>query len=108
MQKTWFATYQKNKNDRIFLVFYDSIPVGCISVIHRKNEIEIGRVMLGEKNYARKGIMGQALEQIVTANKNKKIFIEVLKNNIAGVNFYKKHGFAIIQNTEECYRMERK
>lgn len=106
-QQKWYKTYKANPNDKIYIVFYQNIPVGSIGTTISKNRVEIGRVMLGEKKWERRGIMGEALEKVISWFKNKKIFLRVLCENQRAISFYKKHGFKVMAKEKNYYLMER-
>lgn len=109
MQKKWYEKYRKNPDDTIYIVFYQGKPVGALATIIRGEDIEIGRFMLGRKEHARKGIIGEALELVLAKFANKRIFLEVLKDNTIAVCFYRKHKFTIVGESESnnTYIMER-
>lgn len=107
MQKKWFAQYQKNPNDTVYIVYFESKSVGVISVVKIGDAIKIGRLMLGDKSYKKRGIMGEALEKIITKNKDKKIFLEVLKNNSIAISFYRKNKFKVVEEKDKSLVMER-
>ena len=104
MQINWYYDrYLKNPNDTIYIVLYKNVPVGTLAMIkHDNGELEIGRVMLGEKKYARKGIMGKALELLLKLYEEnntdmKRFFLEVIRTNKSAIEFYEKHGFKQIE-----------
>ncbi len=107
MQQKWYNKYKKDSNDTIYIVFYEGEPVGALATIKKGKDIEIGRVMLGKKEYAKQGIMGKSLENAMSKYKNRRIFLEVLKNNEVAINFYKKHKFKITGEKNNCYIMQR-
>lgn len=106
-QKAWYQKYCQNSKDVVSVIFYNNEPVGVLSISIKKESIELGRVILGKKKYARKGIMGEALELILSEFAGKKIFLKVLKNNVFAIAFYQKHKFRITREDKNCYIMER-
>lgn len=107
-QKRWYNLYKTNPLDKIFIIYVNKKPVGTISLVDTDTGVEVGRVMLGEKDFSRKGIMGEALELLISKIKNKRIFINVLKTNQTAINFYKKHDFVLTGEDKNTYIMERK
>ena len=112
MQNNWFENiYSKNVDDTIYVVYSGDKPVGTLAMIKRGDDYEMGRVMLGEKKHKRKGVMGQATEQLLsefsTEDESQRVFLEVLKGNEPAINFYKKHGFVECGENETELIMER-
>jgi RimJ/RimL family protein N-acetyltransferase len=91
--------------DNYFMVLADGSPVGTISI----NTVsrEIGRVMLGYKKWAREGIMGEALEQLISTFGYDSYYLKVLAGNQAAIDFYKKHDFFGYGETDGYLHMER-
>jgi len=107
MQVKWYEKYKKDQGNTIYIVFYRGKPVGTISTTIRDEEVEMGRVILGEKKYARQGIMGEAAEILLSRFKGKRIFLEVLKDNEVAIAFYKKHRFKVRGKDKKKVVMER-
>ena len=90
----WYAnTYLYDLFDNYYMVYADGQPVGTISMNTCTHEI--GRVLLGYKKFARQGIMGEALEQVMSAHYNYWYILNVLESNQDAIAFYRKHDFAI-------------
>lgn len=106
--KRWYNQYKTDPTDTIFIIYNNKQPIGTISLSFSDHGVEIGRVILGEKEFSRKGIMGVALELLISKINNKRIFLKVLKTNTIAINFYKKHNFVITSEKNNRYLMERK
>lgn len=107
MQEEWYKSYKKNINDTVYIIYLEDKPVGAISTSLSSKDVEIGRVMIGDKKNRRKGIMSNALKQILLRHQGKEFFLKVIKTNITAVNFYLKHGFKIQSERENFYIIRR-
>lgn len=107
MQKKWYEKYKKDPNDTIYIVFYKGRPVGTLATTMKGEDVEIGRVMLGDKSLARKGIMGVATEKLLSKFKGKRVFLDVMKGNQTAITFYQKHKFKIVKEDENKVVMQR-
>lgn len=94
-QYRWFwDKYLTNPHDHYFLVCVgDRKPVGTMSIDSRTHEI--GRVMLGDTSYARKGVMSAALRELRLAFPARSYCLQVLSSNVRAIAFYRKNGFDI-------------
>lgn len=111
-QKDWYKNhYLNNPNDTIYMVSYRGKPVGTLAMIKQGDDYEIGRVMLGEKEYARHGVMGAATEKLLdkykTSGDTQRVFLEVIKTNIPAIKFYELHGFKKVSANIHGFVMER-
>lgn len=105
-QEEWYKKYLKDNTEWRFVIYYNDIPIGTIGFsILPNSEAHIETVILGEKEYDRKGYMSEALRQLMLMFPFKKFSLEVQKTNIIAVTFYKKNGFAIAFEKDDCYIM---
>lgn len=107
IQKNWFKRYKEDPHDTIYIVYYQFSPVGVLGVTEYRDEIEIGRLMLGDKRYEKRGIMTGALELIISKYRHKKLFLKVIKTNVIAQKFYNKNKFVIVGEEKNWYIMKR-
>ena len=90
------------------IIMYNDIPIGTYAL----NITENGDCLISEisllKDYQRKGIGTQILQNQLNENQNKKIrtILQVFKDNPAK-KLYEKLGFTIYNETETHYQMEK-
>lgn len=91
----WYAGYLTDTSDFVHMVCLDDgTPVGTIGITsHGEGNYEIGRVMLGERELATPGIMGQALQAVIRLHEGNHYWLKVIKGNPRAVRFYEKNGF---------------
>ena len=49
-QENWYEKYKNNINDKMFMIYYDEIPVGTIALYNidfENNIAEFGRLLIG-------------------------------------------------------------
>lgn len=93
---------------KFYIVKLNQIDIGTISVSQINDfEIEIGNVLVGERRFARKGIIGEALEQIIDRFPEKTFILHVLKKNLSAIKFYKKHRFYVYSEKGRLVTMKR-
>ncbi len=107
MQNKWWEKYKQNPTEKAYVIYYRGKPVGTLSTIYKRKEIELGRVMLGEKRYARRGVMSSAINKALSKFKNTRVYIKVLNNNHSAISFYKKNHFKIYKRNEKLTFMEK-
>ena len=88
-QIEWFKDYLKRDN-RIYMVSYQDINIGCMGYRLFEESIEIYNVILGDKRYKRQGLMSEAL-QVLLKIIGSKVIIRIVKGNKA-IDFYTKNG----------------
>lgn len=95
----------KNRNDwEFWVVFVDEIPIGSVYLqnIDFKNLTSEWGFYIGEDNYRGKGIskyiLFKLLEFYFEEMKFEILFTNVLSDNIAALNIYRKFNFKIINN----------
>ena len=64
MQNNWFQTYAQKNNDFMMIVLQDNEKIGCIGFRLIKNTVDIYNVILGQKEFAKKGYMANALKLV--------------------------------------------
>jgi len=95
-QLIWFKKYRNRENDHIFIIDYRGIFIGCIGFRVIDEIIDIYNVILGEKEYSGKNLVGKAINILCSYLLDKydfKITCKVLLNNPAR-NWYRKNGFS--------------
>ena len=100
-QEEWYNLYLEDKSDNMFIIeTKDGIPIGTIGIknIDKQNkQAELGRMLIGEKEYLDKGYAVEATKTLVKycfekMNLNR-IYLEVFEHNVKAINMYKKVGF---------------
>ena len=105
-QKKWFSTYKSHDLDYMFMVVQGK-PIGCIGIRCKGKEWDVYNVILGIPGYGKKGIMGEAIREVI---ENALILqfvpvtIKVLKGNEA-INWYNKNGFTITKEFPDYFEM---
>lgn len=105
----WYSRYLADVNDWVYVVCLDDgTPVGTIGITKLEfGCYEIGRVLLGERDLAPKGIMSEALEEVIARHEADCYTLKVLTRNQRAVAFYAKHQFRITRLAGYCYYMTR-
>jgi RimJ/RimL family protein N-acetyltransferase len=63
-------------------------------------------VLLGDKQFERRGIMSEALAQLIEAFPVGRYWLRVKEGNDAAVRFYEKNGFYGVKTVDGMLRME--
>jgi len=83
-QIEWFQSYFNNEKENIFVIKFKGVRVGCIGFRFMNNSIDIYNVILGDKKFGGRGIMGRALRlmcsYIVDIYHDEIILMVLLKN----------------------------
>lgn len=99
-----------NQNAEIYFLVNNDIDIGMCAIYSNDYEnkiIYISSISI-KKDYLSKGLGQVLLDYIFTLKNNynmKYIKLEVKKNNIKAINFYKKNGFQVIEEKLETYLM---
>jgi len=109
-QSIWFRNYLTRKDDWMYIIEYHSFPIiidiGCIGYRPFGEYIEIYNVILGNKEYARNGLMGKAFYsicEIIKKKYDKDIVVRMIKGNKAVYDFYIKRGCRIIKELDDSF-----
>jgi len=90
----------------MMIVQYDNEKIGCIGFRLISNAVDIYNVILGHKEFAKKGYMAKALAVVCKEAMNRypmiPIIASVLKTNPA-LQWYFRQGFAVMREYEEHY-----
>ena len=116
-QENWYEKYKNNINDKMFMIYYDEIPVGTIALYNidfENNIAEFGRLLIGNTIFRGKNIAFRATKLLCEYGFSKlnlnKIILEVYKKNINAFNLYKKIGFKVVKektiNNKQVFLME--
>jgi len=105
----WYIRYLGDTSAFMYTVCLDDgTPVGTIGVTRELgNSYEIGNVLLGERELAPPGIMGEALEEVLRLHEADSWWLKVLRNNTRAIMFYKKHSFIAMETYGEWTYMVR-
>lgn len=104
-QFNWFANFRYRQNDFMFIILNKEIRVGCIGFRIIDGLIDIYNVIIGESQYASKGIMKISIELLlnyIMQSYNYDITAKVLKSNKA-ITWYQKNGFEVEKSYDEYY-----
>lgn len=93
----YFLGMLNSKEDKHFIIKYNSKSVGNISLTHKnKNTFEIN-IVIGEKKYWGKGIGAESIKKVLEIAFNKggyeKAYIEVRPENKRAIELYEFCGF---------------
>ena len=107
-QKKWYQAYLKKDNDKMFIIkTQKNEPIGTIALYNidtQKKHGEIGRILIGDKKFRRKGIATNAFKLLINTAfrvyKLDQIFLRVNINNTNAINLYKKNGFKIKEQSQ--------
>lgn len=92
-QEDWYyGKYLTNPGDHMYVVMADNYSVGTIGLIVPTREIQ--RVLLGNQDYKRKGIMSQAVTLLLKLYGPGDYHLYVKQSNQKAIDFYRKNGFA--------------
>lgn len=98
----FFSTLEKaiNSDEIIFTKSNENIIAFLQWRPYKKEEILLLNKMAVKENMRGQNIGSEILKrfQIIAKEKNKNIKLRVAKINIKGIDFYKKHGFNIIED----------
>lgn len=97
----WIANSLNKNNEMNFVIqTNDNIAIGIISLVdidYRNRKCEMGRVLIGNKDFRGKKFGEQAIQLLLEYAFNhlniRKVYCEVLSNNNVAENLYKKCGF---------------
>ena len=119
--KIAYETLPERYNPAVFNQFYESFPEGFLIaeklhktvgfIIGVRTSDKIARILMlsVKKNYRRSGIgsalITKFLEEMLIQN-IRQVDLEVRTNNTAAINFYKKHGFGIVETIPKFYQNE--
>lgn len=93
MHEKWYEKYQSDPKELIYVVEHEGKSIGTVGLDLNQTPPSIERVMLGDKSYARQGLMGDALEKLCDMYNFKSCQLRVKADNHIAINFYIKHGF---------------
>jgi len=108
-QIDWFKSYQNKEKENIFIVEYDGIKIGCIGFRFMNNSVDVYNVILGNKKYGGRGIMGRALRlmcSFIVDNYRNGITLMVLPDNNKARLWYASNGFEQTGIKEEYIAMK--
>jgi len=94
-QVEWFKSYTNNEKENIFVVEFEGTRIGCIGFRFINNTIDVYNVILGDKKFGGRGIMGKALKLMcsyILDSYGREITLMVLPENTARL-WYIKNGF---------------
>lgn len=92
--KWWHGDYVLMPNSQIFMVGLEGYgPIGTVSLTVEHGRGEIGRMILGDKMYARQGFMQDAVRQMMKAYGLEWYWLYTKRENIPTQKFFTGIGF---------------
>jgi len=107
-QMQWYESFVKRPYDLMFIIVYDYKAIGCMGIRWQDDHWDVYNVILGIKEFGRRGLMGKAFLSMLNYAAELKpalITLQVLKINPA-VKWYLKHGFYITEKHESFFVMK--
>lgn len=106
---SWKIEHLLNKDKFIYIIQVDGKPVGMIGIdIDNEWSATIQRVLLADTTLARSGVMSTALEMVIELHKVHLYRLEVLRDNVKAIAFYKKNKFFIEEDQDpQIVKMKR-
>lgn len=95
-QTQWYEKYITKRDNFIFIIVYKKKDIGCMGFRLIGDYIDIYNVILGEKQFSGKGLMGEALQlmcKYITKHYHREIIVKVLHNNNRAIGWYLNNGF---------------
>ncbi|HJY64042.1 MAG TPA: GNAT family N-acetyltransferase [Ignavibacteria bacterium] len=91
--------------ENISIIEVNRITVGTVGIIENDNEIIVSRLYIIDK-YQSNGIGSKIIKDIISKYRNKTIKLGVLKVNPRAKEFYERHGFKMIGEENEHYKLK--
>jgi RimJ/RimL family protein N-acetyltransferase len=93
----WYhSTYLTDPSQNLYMVLLDGREVGTVGMNISDGAGEMARMVLGDKNVARQGIMRQAIRQLMDAYGMEHYWGRVMPANTAVIAFHKSNGCKVI------------
>jgi len=109
--KNYIKNHQKNKNQKLYRIFYKNKHVGNLRICKiYNNEVTIG-ILIGEKKYQNKAIGTKAIQKLLKKLKQQKIksiIAYVSKKNKQSIKFFKKNNFREYKNVKYFLKLKKK
>jgi len=101
----WFEQeYELNPADNMYMIGVLGVGyIGTVSLIVSYGRGEISRVILGEKQHARKGYMQVAIQMLMAAYGLEFYWLRVKAENYPAIKLYEKLGFMYRGKTNDRY-----
>ena len=104
-QVQWFEKYNSDDTDYMFIVSYESNPIGAAALYHinmQKGHAEFGRLMLGDLSKRGQGL-GKRITHLTTRMgfevlSLKRIYLEVFEENNYAFKIYRELGYKVIEH----------
>jgi len=106
MQDNWFQSYAQKNDDFMMIILQSNQIIGCIGFRLIKDKIDVYNVILGQKEFTKKGLMANALKLVCKEAMRRypkmPIMASVIKTNPA-LQWYLRRGFVISDEYDEHY-----
>ena len=109
MQEEWFKSYLTDSDNFLFMVEKNRTPIGCVGFKLSREGADIYNCILGDERLKRHGIMSQALQMtcaFISTRSIKRIFLKVLKTNVAAQRWYLKNQFKKVSDHKQYDLLE--
>lgn len=93
--RRWLDELERTPNDLLFVVCVSGKPVGTIGLRIAEGMAEVRRVLLGDKSYARQGVMSTALGILLDAFGPILYWLHVKADNEGAIAFYVRNGWRV-------------
>lgn len=108
-QTLWYRQFSEAADDHMFVIVVEATIIGCIGARLLNGCVDIYNVILGRKEYGRRGIMSSALKAtcafVGLLYSGRPIQVRVLKENSA-IRWYEKNHFVLTLMQEDHVVME--
>lgn len=106
MQNNWFQGYLEKNDDFMMIIQQGNEKIGCIGFRLIRDTVDIYNVILGQKEFSKKGYIAIALNLVcreaMRRYPKKPIKASVLKTNPA-LQWYRRRGFVVAVEFDEYY-----
>ena len=106
MQNNWFQSYSQKSHDFMMIVLQDNERIGCIGFRLIRDTVDIYNVILGQKEFSKKGYMANALKLVCREAMRRypkiPIIASVIKSNPA-LQWYFRRGFVVTAEFDEYF-----
>lgn len=110
-QDQWYSKYCEDETDIIFIIWKNRTErigmIGLSNIDFKNQKAELGRVVIGESCYLRKGYGSWSLRSVMDFGFHdlnlRKIYLRVFCDNMAATGLYGKLGFSVEGRLKQEY-----
>ena len=103
----WMRKHLDDPDDLTFVIWAGDQPVGTIGVCFAAGRRELARVMLGDRSFARQGVMSEAISLLMRLYGSQRWWLRVREDNPSAIAFYEATGWRRGETHDGCLVMER-